>query len=101
MKAATAFLTGFVHVIIVLALVSAVQRHHAKGRPTVDSTRNDRAATPRLDAYASETARKTDAEIVQTVRHELPKDGKTMTLTTTRSNARGDSIHNARVYERP
>jgi len=71
-----------------------------KDAPTTGSPDYDTVATRRIDAYTSETTRKKNGKVVQTVRRELSRDGRTLTLTTTGSNARGDSIKNVGVYER-
>ena len=47
----------------------------------------DTAATRRVDAYTSETTRKKNGKVVQTVRRELSPDGRTLILTTTRREA--------------
>lgn len=67
---------------------------------TTGSPDYDTVATRRIDAYTSETTRKKNGTVVQTVRRVLSRDGKTLTLTTTGTNARGDSINNVGVYER-
>ena len=71
-----------------------------KDVPTTGSPDYDTVATRRIDANTSETTRKKNGKVVQTVRRVLSRDGRTLTLTTTGSNARGDSIKNVGVYER-
>ena len=74
--------------------------YDGKDYPTTGSADYDTVATRQLDAYTGETTRKKSGKVVQVVTRVLSKDGKTLTLTTKGSNARGETIDNVGVYER-
>src|SRR5262249_27615831 len=60
----------------------------------------DTVASRRVDAYTTETTRKKAGKVVQTVTRVVSHDGRTLTLTTKGTNARGDTIGNVGVYDR-
>lgn len=74
--------------------------YDGKDYPTAGSPDYDAVATRQIDAYTGETTRKKNGKVVQTAVRVLSKDGKTLTLTTKGTNARGASIDNVAVYER-
>lgn len=74
--------------------------YDGKDYPTSGSPDYDAVATRQIDPYTGETTRKKGGKVVQTARRVLSKDGKTLTLTTKGTNARGQSIDNVGVYER-
>jgi hypothetical protein len=60
----------------------------------------DTIALKRIDASRIEGTRKLKGKVVQNYTREVSKDGKTMTVTTTGTNAAGQKIHNVAVYEK-
>ena len=60
----------------------------------------DTMALKRINANRIEGARKLKGKVVQTYTREVSKDGKTLTVTTTGTNAKGQKIHNVAVYEK-
>ena len=60
----------------------------------------DTIALKRINANRIEGTRKLKGKVVQTYAREVSKDGKTLTVTTTGTNAKGEKIHNVAVYEK-
>ena len=60
----------------------------------------DTMALKRIDAQRVEGTRKLKGKVVQNYTREVSKDGKTMTVTTTGTNAAGQKIHNVAVYDK-
>lgn len=60
----------------------------------------DTVAMKRVDAYTVEGVRKKNGKEVQTYSRVVSKDGKTMTITTKGTNAKGQKISNVAVYEK-
>jgi len=60
----------------------------------------DTIALKRINANRIEGTRKLNGKVVQTYSREVSKDGKTLTVTTTGTNAKGQKIHNVAVYEK-
>jgi hypothetical protein len=60
----------------------------------------DTVALKRVDALTVEGARKKNGKVVQTYSRVVSKDGKTMTITTKGTNAKGQNISNVAVYEK-
>jgi hypothetical protein len=68
--------------------------------PIIGSPDADSQSIKRVDALSTEGTLKKSGKVVQTVRREITKDGKTMTITFKGVNARGDTIHNKMVFEK-
>jgi hypothetical protein len=68
--------------------------------PIVGSPDADSQSIKRVDALTTEGTLKKSGKVVQTVRREITKDGKTMTITFKGVNARGETINNVMVFER-
>ena len=60
----------------------------------------DTLSLKRIDAYKAEGTRKKAGKVVQTYTREVSKDGKTLTLTVTGTNAKGQKLHNVIVYDK-
>jgi hypothetical protein len=71
-----------------------------KDYPTSGSPDYDAVSTKQIDPYTGETDRKKNGKVVQVAMRVLSRDGKTMTLTTKGSNAKGQTIDNVGVYDR-
>lgn len=80
--------------------LSGALHFDGKDVPTTGSPDYDTVASRRIDAYTSETTRKKNGKVVQTVTRVLSTDGKTLTLTTKGTTSRGETINNVGVYER-
>ena len=68
--------------------------------PIIGSPDADSQSIKRVDALTTEGTLKKSGKVVQTVRREITKDGKTMTITFKGVNARGETIHNIMVFEK-
>jgi hypothetical protein len=66
----------------------------------VGSQDYDAVAFKKVDALRIEGSRKKAGKIVQTYSRVISKDGKTMTLTTTGTDAKGQKVHNVVVYDK-
>ena len=53
-----------------------------------------------MDAQRVEGIRKKAGKVVQTYSRVISADGKTMTLTTSGTNAKGQKVNNVVVYEK-
>jgi hypothetical protein len=60
----------------------------------------DAVALKRVDAQRIEGTRKKAGKVVQTYSRVISADGKTMTLTTSGTNAKGQKVNNVVVYEK-
>ena len=60
----------------------------------------DTIALKRINPNRIEGTRKLKGKAVQTYTREVSKDGKTLTVTTTGTNAKGEKINNVVVYEK-
>lgn len=68
--------------------------------PIIGSPDADSQSIRRVDALTTEGTLKKSGKVVQTVRREITKDGKTMTITFKGVNARGETMNNTMVFER-
>ncbi len=71
------------------------REHRIEGGTDGDSQR-----LVRLDRWTTEATLTRGGRVIQTARREVSRDGKTMTLTFTGSNVRGQPIHNVMVFDR-
>ena len=60
----------------------------------------DMVAFKRIDASTVEGTRKKAGKVVQTYTRVVSPDGKTMTITTAGTNAKGEKINNVAVYDK-
>ena len=60
----------------------------------------DTIALKRINATRVEGTRKLEGKVVQTYTSEVSNDGKTMTVTTTGTNAKGEKVNNVAVSEK-
>lgn len=68
--------------------------------PATGSADWDAAMSRRVDASTTETTRKRSGKSVQVTTRVVSADGKTLTLTTKGTDARGRSIDDVQVYDR-
>ncbi len=66
----------------------------------VGSQDYDAVALKKVDALRIEGSRKKAGQIVQTYSRVISKDGKTMTVTATGTNAKGQKFHSVAVYDK-
>jgi hypothetical protein len=71
------------------------REHPIMGSPDADSQ-----SITRVDALTTKGTLKKRGKVVQTVRREITKDGKTMTIAFKGVNARGETINNIMVFEK-
>jgi hypothetical protein len=71
------------------------REHRIAGGTDADSQR-----LVRLDRWTTEATLTRGGTVIQTARREISRDGKTMTLTFTGSNVRGQPVHNVMVFDR-
>jgi hypothetical protein len=64
------------------------------GSPDYETT-----SLKRVDSHRMEFTRKKGGKVVQTARATVSEDGKTRTITTTGTNAKGQKINNVAVFE--
>ncbi len=60
----------------------------------------DTTSLKRIDAFTVEGTRKLKGRVVQTFTRTASQDRKTLTITTTGTNARGQNVDNVVIYER-
>ena len=87
----------------------------AEGKPTAQSyTANfdgkdytvtgspdyDAVAFKKSGASAAEATRKKGGKVVQTAKYVVSADGKTLTITSSGTNAKGQKIHNVSVFDK-
>jgi hypothetical protein len=65
------------------------------GSPTADSV-----MLKRIDGHSTERVDKKAGKVVQTFRRVVSKDGRTMTVTTTGTNAKGQAVNNVIIFEK-
>lgn len=68
--------------------------------PIIGSPDADSQSITRVDALSTKGTLKKGGKVVQTVRREITKDGKTMTITFEGVNAKGQTINNVMVFEK-
>jgi ABC-type transport system substrate-binding protein len=75
-------------------------KYDGKDYPVSGSELYDAIALKRLDDHTVESTLKKSGKVMTTARRVVSKDGKTMTLTITGINAKGEKIKNIAVYEK-
>jgi hypothetical protein len=71
-----------------------------KDVPVTGNVDWDMTSWKRVDASTSEQTRKRAGKVIQTAKRVISADGKTMTTTSTGTNAKGEKINNVLVYDR-
>ncbi|HEX2460905.1 MAG TPA: hypothetical protein VHJ58_12230 [Vicinamibacterales bacterium] len=71
-----------------------------KDRPVTGTPDIDMLSIKRIDSHTVESTHKRDGKVVATARRTVSKDGKTLTITTKGTNAKGQAINNVQVFEK-
>ena len=71
-----------------------------KDYPLTGSQTADKTSLKRIDARTTERTNKKGETVVGTITQVLSEDGKTMTATTTGTNAQGQAMNNVTVWEK-
>jgi hypothetical protein len=74
--------------------------YDGKDRPQTGNPDADTLSLKRIDAYTTEFTQKKGGKVVITGTRTISKDGKTMTITTKGTNAKGQSINDLEVFEK-
>ena len=74
--------------------------YDGKDVPVVGSPNGDTAARTRVDATTTKLVNKRDGQMVSTVTLVDSADGKTLTITTTGKDAKGQNIDSVAVYDK-
>jgi hypothetical protein len=77
-----------------------VAEYDGKDYPITRDPTRDVIFAERIDACTTRTTNKKNGKITTTSSRAVPKDGKTMTLTTTGTNAQGQPVNNVMVCDR-
>jgi len=81
-------------------LVEYSAKLDGKDYPVTGSPDFDAISFKQLDAGTMEATLKKGGKVVQTSKRVVSKDGKTLTLTTTGTNAKGQAINNVSVFDK-
>ena len=71
-----------------------------KDRPVTGTADLDMLSMKRIDSHTVESTHKRAGKVVATARRTVSKDGKTLTITTKGTNAKGQPINNVQVFEK-
>jgi ribosomal protein S18 len=74
--------------------------YDGKDYPLKGSTVADMVSLKRIDARTTERMDKKGGKVVQTFKRVVSEDGKTMTSTTTGTNAQGQALNNVSVFRK-
>ena len=69
-------------------------------RPVSGSPDLDALSLKRIDTFTTESTQKKAGKVVATATRVVAKDGKTMTITTKGTNAKGQAVNNVEVFEK-
>ena len=79
---------------------SYTANYDGKDAPLTGSQIGDATSLRRIDANTVERTNKKGGKVVQTIRREYAKDGKSFTAKVTGTNAKGETINNVLFYDR-
>ena len=74
--------------------------YDGKDRPQTGNPDADTLSLKRIDANTTKFTQKKSGKVVITGTRTISKDGKTMTITTKGTNAKGQTINNVEVFEK-
>ena len=74
--------------------------YDGKDYPITGTPNVDTVSLKRIDSYTTVTTNKKAGKITTTIRSVVSRDGKTLTTTTTGTNATGAKINNVRVWDK-
>jgi len=81
-------------------LVEYTAKYDGKDYPVTGAKDFDAISLKRVNATTADATVKKGGKVVQTSRRVVSKDGKTLTLTTTGTNAKGQAVNNVAVFEK-
>jgi hypothetical protein len=81
-------------------LVEYTAKYDGKDYPVAGATDFDTISLKRVDATTAEATLKKAGKVVQTSKRVVSKDGKTLTLTTKGTNAKGQALDNVAVFDK-
>ncbi|MFI5309790.1 MAG: hypothetical protein ACHQQ3_01040 [Gemmatimonadales bacterium] len=76
------------------------QTADGKEYPIKGSPDYDAATSKRIDDATTEVVRKKGGKVMQTLRVTLSKDGRTFSVKTTGTNAKGEKLNNTAIYDK-
>jgi hypothetical protein len=82
------------------ALVEYTAKYDGKDYPVTGATDFDTISLKRVNATTAKATLKKGGKVVQTARRVVSKDGKTLTLTTKGTNAKGQTVNNVAVFDK-
>lgn len=71
-----------------------------KDYPVAGDPNADTTALKRIDAYTMVRTTKKAGKVTIVLRRVVSRDGKTLTVTATGTNAKGEAVHNVTVFEK-
>ena len=71
-----------------------------KDRPVTGNPDMDMLSIKRIDSHTVESTHKRAGKVVATAKRTVSKDGKTLTISTKGTNAKGQAINNVQVFEK-
>ena len=74
--------------------------YDGKDRPQTGNPDADTLSLKRIDAFTTEWTQKRAGKVVITGTRTISRDGKVMTITSKGTNAKGQTINNAEVFEK-
>ncbi len=81
-------------------LVQYSAKYDGKDYPVTGSQDFDAIALKRVDAVTAQATLKKGGKVAQTGTRVVSKDGKTLTLTTTGKDAKGQAVNNVLVFDK-
>lgn len=81
-------------------LVEYTAKYDGKDYPVTGATDFDTISLKRVNATTANATLKKGGKVVQTARRVVSKDGKSLTLTTKGTNAKGQAVNNVAVFDK-
>jgi hypothetical protein len=81
-------------------LVQYTAKYDGKDYPVTGAQDFDAIALKRVDAVTAQATLKKGGKVTQTATRVVSKDGKTLTLTTTGTNVKGQAVNNVLVFDK-
>jgi len=81
-------------------LVQYTAKYDGKDYPVSGSQDFDAISLKRVDAGTAQATLKKGGKVIQTATRVVSKDGKTLTLTTIGTNAKGQAVNNVLVFDK-
>ena len=74
--------------------------YDGKEHPVTGSVDLDTLSLKRIDTFTTESTQKKAGKVVATATRVVSNDGKTLTITTKGTNAKGQAVNNVQVFEK-